>query len=72
MVLRITGGGSKTVDNAYTSNLAFEYFNADMSPADTSTPFGISQIATVRITVESSSGSMTISDSVSITLRDRK
>jgi photosystem II stability/assembly factor-like uncharacterized protein len=72
MVLRTIGGKSKTIDNGFTSNLAFEYFNADMSPADTLTPFGISQIATVRVTAESSSGGVSVSDSVSITLRNRQ
>ena len=72
MVLRTAGGSSGTIDNGYTSNLAFEYFNADMSPADISTPLGLSRIATIRVTVESSSGGLSLSDSVSITLRNRQ
>jgi hypothetical protein len=72
MVLRDARGAVSTIDNGYTSNLGFEYFNADMTPADTSTPQGISRIATVRLTVESKLGSLSLSDSLSITLRNRK
>lgn len=72
MVMRTVGNSTNTVDNGYTSDLLFEYFNADMSPADTSTPFGISQIAVVRISVESSVAGLSVSDSVSISLRNRQ
>jgi hypothetical protein len=71
MVLGAVADSTRTIDNGYTSNLAFEYFNADMSPADTSTSIGISQITTVRLTVDSSYGDLSVSDSVSITLRNR-
>ncbi len=71
-VLRQSSLGSKTIDNGYTRELTFEYFNSDMSPADTSSRAGRARIATVRITVESSSDSLSISGSVSITLRNRQ
>lgn len=71
MVLRTVAGSTATIDNGYTSNLLFEYLKSDMSPADTSTPQGRAWIATVRVTVESSSGGSFISDRVSITLRNR-
>ena len=71
MVLRDARGAASTIDNGYTSNLSFEYFNADMTPADTSTPEGRLQIATVRMTVESKLGDYSLSDSISVTLRNR-
>jgi hypothetical protein len=72
MVLRDAHGAVSTIDNGYTANLGFEYFKADMTPADTSTPQGISQIATVRLTVESKKEGLSVSDSLSITLRNRQ
>ncbi len=70
MVLRDALGAVSTVDNGFTSDLGFEYFKADMTPADISTPQGIAQIATVRLTVESKLRNLTVSDSLSITLRN--
>jgi len=70
MALRSSGGLSSVISNGYTDDFKFEYFNSDMTPADTSTPAGISMIAIVKFTMTSSSESFSLSDSVSIALRN--